>query len=175
MDPGDSPEARMNLVLSDNLQRKHQLLDNPGACLTFQLSPVHDRPQSRPKLPSGRELTREQTAHPASYLPSVMVTFRFDVVSLFIHNFNLLMQLPAQVLGAKHNRRVVSAALPCSQGAHSTLAPEEYLELAQGKPAGAQWCDSLSQVSFLLRLLVHDLLIPLLLRFCQHQTLRAQV
>lgn len=52
----------------------------------------------------------KQTAHPASYLPSVMVAFRFDVVSLFIHNFNLLMQLPAQVLGAKHNRRAVSDA-----------------------------------------------------------------
>lgn len=53
---------------------------------------------------------QKQTAHPASYLPSVMVAFRFDVISLFIHNFNLLMQLPAQVLGAKNNRRVVSIA-----------------------------------------------------------------
>lgn len=45
-----------------------------------------------------------------------MVALRFDVISLFVHNFNLLVQLPAEVLGAKHNRGEVNAG-PC--------APEE--------------------------------------------------
>lgn len=39
-----------------------------------------------------------------------MVAFRFNVVSLFIHDLNLLVQLPAQVLGAKQDRRAVSDA-----------------------------------------------------------------
>lgn len=59
----------------------------------------------------------------------------------------------------------------CSQGAHSTLGPGEYLELAQGEPTGVQWSDPLRQVPLLLCLFVHNLLIPLLLGFGQHQTL----
>lgn len=42
-----------------------------------------------------------EPACPLSYLPGVMVAFRFNVISLLIHNFHLLMQLPAQVLGAR--------------------------------------------------------------------------
>lgn len=56
----------------------------------------------------------------------------------------------------------------------SILGAGMYLELAQGEPAGVQGGDALRQVSLLLRLFVHDLLLPLLLGLCQHQALRAQ-
>lgn len=56
----------------------------------------------------------------------------------------------------------------------SILRAGMYLELAQGEPAGVQGGDALRQVSLLLRLFVHDLLLPLLLGLCQHQALRAQ-
>lgn len=63
---------------------------------------------------------------------------------------------------------------PVLQSHHSMLGAGMYLELAQGEPAGVQRGDALGQVSLLLRLFVHDLLIPLLLGFCQHQALQAQ-
>lgn len=65
----------------------------------------------------------------------------------------------------------MSEAPPRSQGAPSTLGPEEYLELAQGESTGVQWGDPLRQVPLFLCLLVHNLLIPLLLGLGQHQTL----
>lgn len=50
-----------------------------------------------------------------SYLPSVMVALCFDVISLFIHNLHLLVQLPAQILRPSTAREVSngpSAAQP---------------------------------------------------------------
>lgn len=63
---------------------------------------------------------------------------------------------------------------PVLHSHHSMLGAGMYLKLAQGETADVQRGDALGQVSLLLRLFVHDLLIPLLLGLCQHQALRAQ-